>query len=200
MPIVITAIRMEGGETDLDITHLWWENPETGYSDCSALETIISYIEDLKGKAYVRDDEGYVIRVVVMVPESGPKFLSTYGDREWTDHLSSSSAPARAGVGRDGSQIGIGRRRHAVDIEDGSGGARSNGRRPNRTVAVRAVARGAGIIVGADAVRYKVYWRDGRDTLRWHARRELTVPRLDYGDGLMRPSAGNARANDVSES
>jgi hypothetical protein len=39
----------------------------------------------------------------------------------------------------------------------------------------------AGIIVGTDAVRYKVYWRDGRDTLRWHMRRELTVPRLDYG-------------------
>jgi hypothetical protein len=41
-------------------------------------------------------------------------------------------------------------------------------------------ARGAGIIVGTDAVRYKVYWRDGRDTLGWHVRRELTVPRLDY--------------------
>ena len=41
--------------------------------------------------------------------------------------------------------------------------------------------RGAGIIVDTDAIRYKVYWRDGRDTLRWHARHELTVPRLDYG-------------------
>jgi hypothetical protein len=41
--------------------------------------------------------------------------------------------------------------------------------------------RGTGIIVDTDAVRYKVYWRDGRDTLCWHARRELTVPRLDYG-------------------
>jgi hypothetical protein len=41
--------------------------------------------------------------------------------------------------------------------------------------------RGTGIIVDSDAIRYKVYWRDGRDTLRWHARRELTVPRLDYG-------------------
>ena len=60
--------------------------------------------------------------------------------------------------------------------------------------------RGAGIIVGADAVRYKVYWRDGRDTLRWHARRELTVPRIDYGDGLMQPSASDARANNVLES
>jgi hypothetical protein len=42
-------------------------------------------------------------------------------------------------------------------------------------------ARCAGIIVGTDEVGYKVYWRDGRDTLCWHARRELTVPRLDYG-------------------
>ena len=41
--------------------------------------------------------------------------------------------------------------------------------------------RGAGIIVDTDAIRYKVYWRDGRDTLRWHTRYELTVPRLDYG-------------------
>jgi hypothetical protein len=41
--------------------------------------------------------------------------------------------------------------------------------------------RGAGVIVDSDAVRYKVYWRDGRGTLCWHTRGELTVPRLDYG-------------------
>jgi len=41
--------------------------------------------------------------------------------------------------------------------------------------------RGVGTIVDTDAIRYKVYWRDGRDTLRWHARHEITVPRLDYG-------------------
>jgi hypothetical protein len=40
---------------------------------------------------------------------------------------------------------------------------------------------GAGIIVDTDAIRYKVYWRDGRDTLRWHTRHEIAVPRLDYG-------------------
>jgi hypothetical protein len=41
--------------------------------------------------------------------------------------------------------------------------------------------RGAGIIVETDAVRYKVYWRDGGGTLCWHTRHELTVPRIDYG-------------------
>lgn len=41
--------------------------------------------------------------------------------------------------------------------------------------------RGAGIIVDSDAVRFRVYWRDGGGTLRWHVRRELAVPRLEYG-------------------
>ena len=41
--------------------------------------------------------------------------------------------------------------------------------------------RGAGIIVDSDTIRYKVYWRNGRGTLCWHRRRELTVPRIDYG-------------------
>lgn len=50
------------------------------------------------------------------------------------------------------------------------------------TVLSRADRRcGIGIIVDTDAIRYKVYWRDGRDTLRWHTRHELSVPRLDYG-------------------
>jgi hypothetical protein len=49
------------------------------------------------------------------------------------------------------------------------------------TVLSRAdLRRGAGVIVDTDSVGYKVYWRDGRGTLCSHARRELTVPRLDY--------------------
>jgi hypothetical protein len=53
------------------------------------------------------------------------------------------------------------------------------------TVLSRADHRhGTGIIVDSDTVRYKVYWRAGRGRLCWHARRELTVPRLDYGNGL----------------
>ena len=49
------------------------------------------------------------------------------------------------------------------------------------TVLSRAdLGRGTGVIVETNAIRYKVYWRDGKDTLCWHARSELTVPRLDY--------------------
>jgi hypothetical protein len=44
--------------------------------------------------------------------------------------------------------------------------------------------RGVGTIVDTDAIRYRVYWRNGRGQLSWHARRELAVPRRDYdGDG-----------------
>ena len=50
------------------------------------------------------------------------------------------------------------------------------------TVLLRAgTGRGIGIIVDTDALRYKVYWRNRRVQLSWHPRRELAVPRLDYG-------------------
>jgi hypothetical protein len=39
---------------------------------------------------------------------------------------------------------------------------------------------GVGVIVDTDAIRYRVYWRNGRGQLSWHVRRELAVPRLDY--------------------
>jgi hypothetical protein len=52
------------------------------------------------------------------------------------------------------------------------------------TVLFRAdTTRGIGTIVDTNAIRYKVYWRTGRGDLSWHARAELTVPRLDYGRG-----------------
>lgn len=41
--------------------------------------------------------------------------------------------------------------------------------------------RGVGTIVDSDAIRYKVYWRNGRGQLSWHTRGELAVPRLDFG-------------------
>jgi hypothetical protein len=40
--------------------------------------------------------------------------------------------------------------------------------------------RGVGTIVDTDAIRYKVYWRNGKGHLSWHTRGELIVPRLDY--------------------
>jgi hypothetical protein len=45
--------------------------------------------------------------------------------------------------------------------------------------------------------RYKVYWRNGRGMLSWHARGELTVPRLDYdSDGRDSPVAATVGGGD----
>jgi hypothetical protein len=40
---------------------------------------------------------------------------------------------------------------------------------------------GVGTIVDTDAVRYKVQWRRRGGQLCWHARAELAVPRIDFG-------------------
>jgi hypothetical protein len=50
------------------------------------------------------------------------------------------------------------------------------------TVLLRFDSRhGPGTIVDTDAVRYKVYWRNGKGQLSWHARAELAIPRIDFG-------------------
>ena len=50
------------------------------------------------------------------------------------------------------------------------------------SVLLRAANRsGVGTIVDTNAIGYRVYWRNGQGKLGWHARRELIVPRLDYG-------------------
>jgi hypothetical protein len=52
------------------------------------------------------------------------------------------------------------------------------------TVLLRSDNRcGIGTIVDTDAIRYKVYWHNTRGKVSWHARGDLTVPRLDYGRG-----------------
>ena len=56
--------------------------------------------------------------------------------------------------------------------------------------------RGSGVIVDCDAIRYKVFWRNGSDSICWHARRELTVPRVDYErDGGETDAAGSHGGN-----
>jgi len=41
--------------------------------------------------------------------------------------------------------------------------------------------RGFGTIVNTNPVGYKVYWRNRKRQLSWHARIELAIPRTDFG-------------------
>jgi hypothetical protein len=69
------------------------------------------------------------------------------------------------------------------------------------TVLLRAQKRqGIGTVVDTDVVSDKVYWRSGRGELSWHARAELTVPRVDYGRGWHVPVATSTRDGDALES
>ena len=40
--------------------------------------------------------------------------------------------------------------------------------------------QGVGTIVETDAIRYKVYWRNGRGQVSWHPRGELAIPRARF--------------------
>jgi hypothetical protein len=39
---------------------------------------------------------------------------------------------------------------------------------------------GSGVLVDTGAIDYKA-WLDGRGALPWHTRREMALPRMDYG-------------------
>ena len=56
--------------------------------------------------------------------------------------------------------------------------------------------QGAGTIVDTDAIRYKVYWRDGRDTLRAHPpRNNNSTTGLRTVVGVTHPMAAIARVS-----
>jgi hypothetical protein len=85
--IRITDIRQEGGTGHEHISFLWWTNPSTGQDDRSTGASIVSWIEDKNGKAYVEDAHGNRADVLVVTPPYGEKYLRTYADGRWTDNL-----------------------------------------------------------------------------------------------------------------
>jgi hypothetical protein len=87
MAIRITAIRLTGGTKHEHISDLWWTNPSTGASDVSTRKTIVDWIENQSGYAFVQDRFGDKADVGVVTPQHGEKYLRTYADSVWTDNL-----------------------------------------------------------------------------------------------------------------
>ncbi|QSR28822.1 hypothetical protein CFH99_24675 [Nocardioides aromaticivorans] len=87
MAIRITAIRLSGGTQHEHITHLWWTNPGTGETGDSTRAAIVSWIENDGGKAYVEDNTGHRVNVLVVTPNYGAKYLRTYADGVATNNL-----------------------------------------------------------------------------------------------------------------
>lgn len=87
MAIRISHIRLSGGFAHEHIAHLWWTNPATGKSGDNDRSTIVSWIENDGGKAYVEDAQGHRADVAVIAPSHGEKYLRTHADGVWTDNL-----------------------------------------------------------------------------------------------------------------
>jgi len=85
MAVYITMVHLEGGTRHEHITKVRWENRETSATGENSKAEMVKWIED-GGDCRVANGASYV-KVGVVEPASGPKYLRTYADGKWTDNL-----------------------------------------------------------------------------------------------------------------
>ncbi|GGB90104.1 DUF3892 domain-containing protein [Knoellia flava] len=85
MAIRFTHIHLSGGTQHQHITHLWWVNPGTGATGDNTRAALVAWIE--QGNAAFVGTGADRVQVGVVDPPSGPKYLRTYADRQWTNNL-----------------------------------------------------------------------------------------------------------------
>jgi hypothetical protein len=83
----ITAIRLSGGQSHEQVTHLWWTDPATGGGGVNTTGELVDYVEGQHGKLYVEDDQRHRVDVGVVTPRYGAKYLRTYADGICSDNL-----------------------------------------------------------------------------------------------------------------
>jgi len=88
MSVRITHVRLSppSANTHEAITDFYWTNEGTGQSDSSTKATMVDWIDNKKGHAYVgagvdRADVG------VVRPDGGTPYLRTYADGKWNNNL-----------------------------------------------------------------------------------------------------------------
>ena len=82
--IYITARHMVGGQLHQHIAEVRWRNPADNATGQNTRETMVDWIKNKGGQAYVSDGS---IQVAVRVVESTPPYIRTYADGVWTDNL-----------------------------------------------------------------------------------------------------------------
>jgi hypothetical protein len=82
--VIVTHVRLSGGETHGHITEVRWWNPKTGEMKSSTRQTMVEWIRDKHGVARVTD--GYRI-VDVKAVQANPPYVQTWADGAWTDNL-----------------------------------------------------------------------------------------------------------------
>lgn len=76
-----------GGDRPSHITHLKWENPNTGKTGQSTKQEIVDWIDEKNGSAAVRNPYGANAPVHTVHPAIGPDFVQTKADNTTTDNL-----------------------------------------------------------------------------------------------------------------
>jgi hypothetical protein len=84
MSVEITAIHQVGGTRHEHIASVRWTNAESKQAGESTRETMVDWIQNKDGKAYVTDGRS---TVSVGVVDAQPKYIRTYADGVWTDNL-----------------------------------------------------------------------------------------------------------------
>jgi hypothetical protein len=82
--VEITGVHLVGGDRHEHIGSVRWKNPETQDTGESTRQTMVEWIRDQGGRAYVSDGTRAVEVGVVNVT---PPYIRTYADGVWTDNL-----------------------------------------------------------------------------------------------------------------
>jgi len=75
-----------GGTRHEHIVSVKWKNEATSETGTSTVATMVDYIDNKNGKAYVWDGQ-YRVEVGTVHPKVGHAHIRTYKDRVWTDNL-----------------------------------------------------------------------------------------------------------------
>jgi len=87
MAVQITHVRFGGSaRTESTITDYKWKNDSTGATGESTKASMVDWIENKNGTAYVGTGTSRV-SVGVVRPQGGAAYLRTYADGEWTNNL-----------------------------------------------------------------------------------------------------------------
>lgn len=89
MAVRITAIRKAAGnhyDPYEAVSHYKWINESNGNTDISSRETMVNWVENKKGRAYVSSSEG-TVDCFVNTSARGTKFLQTNADSRSSNNL-----------------------------------------------------------------------------------------------------------------
>jgi len=86
MGLEITHVHLDGGNGHEHITKYQWRDLGDGNTGQSDKPTMVDWIDNRNGRAYVGNGTDRVA-VGVVRPQSGQPYLRTYADKQWTNNL-----------------------------------------------------------------------------------------------------------------